>query len=105
MRRQKAPTWQALGFVPHPPQERMEILMTCERWMSRWWKVSVVALAIPSLLMGVLAGSNGYTWWAIEIGFVPAALLLIGVAIRNRRRGVATALLVVPAWLRPCGSG
>ena len=69
--------------------------MTSERWMSRWWEGSVVALAINSLLMGVLAGSNGYTWWAIGIGFVPAALLLIGLAMRNRRRDVATALLVV----------
>ena len=43
VRRQKAPTWQALGFVLHPPEERMEILMTSERWMSRWWEVSVVA--------------------------------------------------------------
>jgi len=41
----------------------------------------------------VIVGNN-HPGWVIVIGFVPAAMILGGLALRQRQRGVATALIV-----------
>ena len=82
--------------------ERMETAMTMETWTSRWWEATVVVLAANSVVFGViittteplgLAASNPL-FWAIATGFVPAALLIAGLALRNTWRKGATVMVV-----------
>ncbi len=70
-------------------------------WTDRWWEAVVVVLAINSLVFAVLAGANDEVMviWVIVTGILPAVLLLAGLAILGRRRGVGTAMIVVGSVL------
>ncbi len=69
--------------------------MAMEDWTSRWWETSVVLLAVNSVVFGILAINSDHMTWAVATGFVPAVLLLIGLALRNSQRVAATTLLMV----------
>ena len=79
--------------------ERMEITMTMETWTSRWWEGTVVALAVNSVVFGVLFTMNDYPGWAFRVGFVPAALLITGLLLRRKWRIGATAMVIVGSLL------
>ncbi len=64
---------------------------------NRWWEVATLLLAINSLVFGVLFGSGNQFGWAIVVGFLPGALLLVGLKIREGNRVLATALITVSA--------
>jgi hypothetical protein len=66
--------------------------MAVENWSSRWWETSVVLLAMNSVVFGFLAINSDHPGWAIAM-FVPAVLLLVGLAIRSNQRVAATILL------------
>lgn len=75
--------------------ERMETTMNTQTWTSRWWEATVVLLAANSIFFGVIAANNDQPQWAILSGFVPAGLLLAGLALRNTWRTAATVIIVV----------
>lgn len=75
--------------------------MNLQTWTSRWWEVVVGLYAVTQAVFGVVVAGNGYPGWAIVFGFAPAALLLGGLVLRERRRALATGLIVV-ATLLPC---
>lgn len=79
--------------------ERLETAMNLQTYTSRWWEATVIAYAIAQVVIGVLFSANGYPEWAVIVGFAPAALLLGGLVLRGRRRGVATALIAVGSIL------
>ena len=62
---------------------------------SRWWEIAVAALAANSIVFGVIAAGNGHPELAIVTGFIPAALLAAGLALRGQWRSGATAMVVV----------
>ena len=66
--------------------------MAMENWSSRWWETSVVLLGVNSVAFGFLAINSDRPGWAIAM-FVPAILLLVGLAIRSSQRLAATILL------------
>ncbi len=66
--------------------------MAVENWSSRWWETSVVLLAVNSVVFGFLAINSDRPEWAITM-FVPAFLLLVGLALRSSQRLAATILL------------
>ena len=66
--------------------------MAVENWSSRWWEISVVLLGVNSVVFGFLAINSDRPGWAIAM-FIPAFLLLVGLAIRSRQRLAATVLL------------
>ena len=68
--------------------------MNMQTWTSRWWEATVVVLAANSVVFGVVAVGNGHPEWAIATGFVPAALLIAGLALRNTWRTGATVIVV-----------
>jgi hypothetical protein len=70
----------------------VEAVMAVENWSSRWWETSVVLLAVNSVVFGFLAINSDRPGWAIAM-FVPAVLLLVGLAIRSSHRVAATILL------------
>ena len=78
--------------------------MTLQLWTDRWWEASAIVLALGCAVVGVIATRNGYPGWAIAIGFVPAVMLVAGLALRQRWRRGATvmvtvaSLLAVTAW-------
>jgi len=74
--------------------ERMETAMSMETWTNRWWEATVVVLVANSLVFGVIAVGNDHTQGAIATGFVPAALLIAGLALRNTWRAGATVMMV-----------
>jgi len=45
----------------------------------RWWEISVVLLAVNSVVFGFFAINSDRPGWAIAM-FVPAVLLLVGLA-------------------------
>lgn len=63
-------------------------------WSRRWWDVVVAALASNSVIFGVLFTSNDHPGWALAAGFVPAALLGIGLLALRRWRSLATILII-----------
>ncbi len=79
--------------------ERLETAMNVQTWTNRWWEVTVIVYAIAQVIMGVVIGLNLYPGWAILIGFGPAALLLGGLALRQRQRGLATLMIIVGSLL------
>ncbi len=79
--------------------ERLETAMNTQTWTNRWWEVTVILYAIVQVVFGVVILGNNHPGWAIVIGFGPAALLLGGLALRQRQRGLATALIVVGSLL------
>jgi hypothetical protein len=79
--------------------ERLETAMNTQTWTNRWWEVTVIVYAIAQVIMGVVIGLNLYPGWAILIGFGPAALLLGGLALRQRQRGLATLMIIVGSLL------
>jgi hypothetical protein len=79
--------------------ERLETAMNLQTYTSRWWEATIVVYAIVQVVMGSIFTANGYPGWATLVGFLPAALLLGGLALRERRRPLATALIVVGAVL------
>lgn len=89
--------WVVVGFdlLSSAFRERMETIMDTRNWKSRWWETSVVLLAVNSVVFGFLAANSGYLGWAIAIGFVPVALLIAGLALRNSWRAGATVMVVV----------
>lgn len=77
-----------------------------ETWTSRWWEATVVVLAANSVFFGVIAVElfservgKDYTEWGIALGFVPAALLITGLALRNTWRAGATAMMIAGSLL------
>jgi hypothetical protein len=70
----------------------VEKVMATTDWTSRWWETSVVLLAVNSVVFGFLAINRDRPGWAIAM-FVPAALLMVGLAIRSSQRVAATILL------------
>jgi hypothetical protein len=70
----------------------VEKIMATTDWTSRWWEISVVLLAVNSVVFGFLAINSDRPGWAIAM-FVPAVLLLMGLAIRSSQRLAATILL------------
>jgi len=64
-------------------------------WTNRWWEVSVLVLAINSVVFGFLFGNSDNFTWAIAVGFVPGFLLLFGLSVRNSRRFLATISITV----------
>ena len=93
--------WASVGpdLVASAFIERLETAMNTQTWTNRWWEVAVILYAIVQVGFGVVIVGNNHPGWAIVIGFVPAALLLGGLALRQRQRGVATALIVVGSLL------
>ena len=73
--------------------------MNTQTWTNRWWEVTVILYAIVQVVFGVVILGNNHPGWAIVIGFGPAALLLGGLVLRQRQRGLATALIVVGSLL------
>jgi uncharacterized membrane protein YfcA len=73
----------------------METIMAIENWTSRWWETSVVLLGVNSVVFGFLGANSGNLGWGIAVGFVPAALLLAGLGMRNSQRTAATVFLTV----------
>ena len=71
--------------------DNVEKIMATD-WTSRWWDTSVVLLAVNSVVFGFLAINSDRPEWAITM-FVPAVLLLVGLAIRSSQRVAATILL------------
>ncbi len=69
--------------------------MGAEISADRWWVAAAAALAVSSVLLGVIALGNGHTEWAIATGFAPAVLLLAGTLLVDRWRSGATAMIVV----------
>lgn len=69
--------------------------MTTTNWTSRWWEISVVLLGVNSVVFGFLGANSGNLEWGIAAGFVPGALLLVGLAVRDSQRLVATVMLIV----------
>ena len=61
----------------------------------RWWEVVTVLLAINSVVFGFLFGSAGNFGWGIALGFLPGALLLVGLKVRSENRGLATVLIII----------
>ncbi len=57
--------------------------MTLQSWTSRWWEAAVVVLAANSVLVGVLFSASDHVVEATTFGFVPAVLLVAGLALRN----------------------
>lgn len=89
--------WVQMGFdlLASALKERMETIMAMENWTSRWWETSVVLLAVNSVVFGFLFTYNDYFLWALAAGFGAGALLLGGLALRNRQRPVATIMLIL----------
>ena len=81
--------------------ERLETAMNVQTWTNRWWETTVIVYAIAQVIMGVVIANNMYPGYSILIGFGPAALLLGGFALRERQRGLATAMIIVGSLL-PC---
>ena len=79
--------------------ERMETAMTMETWTSRWWEATVVVLAVNSAVFGVLFTASDQLGWAFVLGYVPAALLVAGLALRNKWRTGATAMMIAGSLL------
>lgn len=69
--------------------------MNTQIWTSRWWETAVAVLAVNSIIFGLLAAGSDHPYWAIATGFGPAALLVMGLALRGRWRAGATAMLIV----------
>ncbi len=69
--------------------------MNVNTWTHGWWGIVVVAYAIVQVPMGVVILTNMHYSWSILIGFGPAALLLGGLMLRNRQRGLATVMIVL----------
>lgn len=79
--------------------ERLETAMNVQTWTSRWWEAAVLIYAITQTLFGISIANNVYLDYAIAAGYVPAALLLGGLMLRSRLRGLATAMIVVGSLL------
>ena len=79
--------------------ERLETAMNTQTWTNRWWEVTVILYAIVQVVFGVVIVGNSHPGWAIVIGFGPAALLLGGLALRQRQRGLATLMIIVGSLL------
>ncbi len=96
-----ARVWASVGpdLVGSAFIERLETAMNTQTWTNRWWEVTVILYVIVQVGFGEVIVGNNHHGWAIVIGFVPAALLLGGLALRQRQRGVATALIVVGSLL------
>ena len=79
--------------------ERMETAMNLKTLNSTlWWEATVLVFAFTQAIMGVgvLAfGDGGHIRFGIGWGLLPAALLLGGLAVRRRRRGLATSMIIV----------
>jgi hypothetical protein len=79
--------------------ERMETAMNLKTLSTtQWWEATVVLLAFMQAIMGVgvLAfGDGSHIRFGIGWGLLPAALLLGGLAVRRRRRGLATSMIIV----------
>ena len=63
-----------------------------------WWDATVVVFAFTQAIMGVgvLAfGDGSHIRFGIGWGLIPAALLLGGLAVRPRQRGLATGMIIV----------
>ena len=79
--------------------ERLETAMNVQTWTNRWWEATVIVYAIAQVIMGVVIANNMYPGWSILIGFGPAALLLGGLALGERQRGLATLMIIVGSLL------
>ncbi|GMQ85047.1 MAG: hypothetical protein BMS9Abin07_0612 [Acidimicrobiia bacterium] len=78
--------------------ERLETAMNVQTWTNRWWEATVLVFAFAQTIMGVgvLAfGDGSHIRFGIGWGLLPAALLLGGLAVRRRRRGLATSMIIV----------
>ena len=73
--------------------------MTMETWTSRWWEAAVVVLAAYSVLVGVLVFGSDHVVEAITFGFVPAVLLVAGLALRKMWDNTAVWMLLVGSVL------
>jgi hypothetical protein len=73
----------------------VEAIMAIANWTNRWWEISVVLLGVNSVVFGFLGANSGNLKWGIAAGFVPGALLLAGLAVRESQRLLATAMLIV----------
>lgn len=72
--------------------------MNIQTWTNRWWEATVLVFASIQAIMGVgvLAfGDGSHIRFGIGWGLLPAALLLGGLAVRRRRRGLATSMIIV----------
>jgi hypothetical protein len=93
--------WSKVGpdLVGSAFTERMETAMNLRTLNSTlWWEATVVVFASIQAIMGVgvLAfGDGSHIRFGIGWGLVPAALLLGGLAVRQRRRGLATSMIIV----------
>lgn len=92
--------WARLGpdLVGSAFIERLETAMNIQTWTNRWWEATVLLFASIQAIMGVgvLAfGDGSHIRFGIGWGLLPAALLLGGLAVRRRRRGLATSMIIV----------
>ena len=96
-----ARVWASVGpdLVASAFTERLETAMNVQTWTNRWWEATVIVYAIAQVIMGVVIGLNLYPGWSILIGFGPAALLLGGLVLRERQRGLATLMIIVGSLL------
>ena len=96
-----ARVWASVGpdLVASAFTERLETAMNVQTWTNRWWEATVIVYAIAQVIMGVVIDFNSYPGWSILIGFGPAALLLGGLVLRERQRGLATLMIIVGSLL------
>ena len=92
--------WARLGpdLVGSAFIERLETAMNIQTLTNRWWEATVLLFASIQAIMGVgvLAfGDGSHIRFGIGWGLIPAALLLGGLAVRRRRRGLATSMIIV----------
>jgi hypothetical protein len=92
--------WARLGpdLVGSAFIERLETAMNIQTWTNRWWEATVLVFAFTQAVMGVAVlafGDGSHIRFGIGWGLLPAALLLGGLAVRRRRRGLATSMIIV----------
>lgn len=73
--------------------------MSLQWWTSRWWEVAVVVLSLNSAVFGFLFAASDDPELAVILGFVPAALLAAGLALRNAWRAGATVMVIAGSLL------
>jgi len=76
-------------------RERLETAMNVQTWTNRWWEATVILYGVTQAVMGVVIVGNDHPDWAIALGFLPAVLLLGGLALRASRRAVASTMIIV----------
>jgi hypothetical protein len=92
-----AVVWSQMGLdlASSATKERMETIMEVKSWTKHWWEILVVLMGLNGLFFGVGGTMGGYPEFAFLVGFGPAALFLIGLALVRSQRTVATVMIIL----------